>query len=115
MNALTTCVLGAVLFVSSIAGGPQRGELRFNAWHHEYIGIAACGLGVVTHGKLLTQVGAFIALDDGVQHAYQRINYPGMGDAAFQIHSPLHIGYQVTLAKLPLVGGLNRFLDNLLR
>jgi hypothetical protein len=88
-------------------GGPQRAPLRFDAMHHEYIGVAACGLGAVTHSRIVTSLGASLALDDGLQHGVQRIS----GDLSFR--SPLTLGYQVTLGTSVPMQQLNRWLDTL--
>lgn len=106
MNPLLTCLISAGVFVGSIMGGPQRGPLRFDQFHHQYIGAAACGVGALTHSKLLTKIGAFISLDDATQHLYQRMNNN------LDIVSPLNIGYRVTLGTAIPVRRLNRWLDN---
>jgi hypothetical protein len=93
------------MFVASIADGPQRSPLRFDEWHHEYAGMATCAAGAVLHARTLERVGAFVALDDGTQHVYQRVNHD------LGIVSPLNVGYRVTLGAVVPVTKLNRWLD----
>lgn len=105
MNPLMVCLTSAVVFVGSIAGGPQRTPLRFAEIHHGYYGAVACGVGALTHSKFLTKVGAFILADDATQHLYQRMNNN------LDIVSPLNIGYRVTIGAAVPVQRLNRWLD----
>ena len=108
MNPLLICLLSAGVFVGSIVGGPRRGPLRFDQWHHQYIGGTACAVGALAHSKLLTKVGAFISLDDATQHLYQRMTNN------LDIVSPLNIGYRLTIGTVVPVQRLNRWLDNLM-
>ena len=108
MNPLWICLTSAAVFVGSIAGGPQQRPLRFDEFHHEYIGVSACALGAATHFKFLTRVGAFIAADDAIQHLYQRVNND------LTITSPLTLGYRVTIGATVPVQRLNRWLDKVL-
>ncbi len=103
------CLLSALVFVGSIAGGPQRSPLRFDEMHHEYIGLGACALGAVTHSRFFIKVGAVIAADDASEHLYQRINNN------LSLESPLSFGYQETLWRIGPVRDLNRWLDRALR
>lgn len=108
MNPLLICLLGVGLFVGSIVAGPQQDELAFNQFHHEYIGVAACSIGAVMHSKFLTTIGAYIALDDGLQHGIQRLG----NDPLYR--SPLNYGYRLTLGKVIPIQKLNRWLDRIL-
>ncbi len=103
------CLVSAFVFIGAIASGPQRSPLRFDEWHHEYIGLAACALGQATHSRFLVTTGAFIAADDAEEHLFQRINNNTT------IESPLGLGYQLTIGRLKPVIGLNIWLDRAMR
>ncbi len=103
------CALGVMMFVGAIVNGPQRSPLRFDQWHHEYLGVGACAAGQLTHSAWIVRFGEVMALDDGTQHLYQRVNHD------LTLRSPLTIGYQVTLGRLPLFNVLNQWLDRALR
>lgn len=109
------CLLAAGVFLGSIVGGPQRGDLRFDQAHHAYVGVAACAAGEVLHSKALRTVGVILTTDDAVQHLFQRINYPRMGDAALQIRGPVWYGYQAVAKVVVPLGTLSNWLDHLLR
>lgn len=103
---MNTCLWSALAFVASIAGGPQRGPLRFDQWHHMYAGAAVCAVGAATGSRWIVRVGAVVSADDAIQHVYQRVN------ADLGIVSPLHIGYRLTLGQAVPIVKLNRWLDS---
>ena len=109
------CAIGLVMFLAGIVNGPQRSPLRFDEWHHEYVGVAACAVGQATHHQWIVRLGEVAALDDGTQHLYQRMNLPLIGPAALGIRSPLNIGYRATLGRIPLISELNAWLDRVLK
>ena len=104
-----SCLWSALAFALAIVGGPQQSPLRFDEFHHEYIGQAACVVGALTHSHLILGFGKIVAADDATQHVYQRMN----GNLA--IRSPLNIGYRFTLGRLPLFDKLGHALDTVLR
>ena len=105
---MNVCAWSALAFVLAIVGGPQRGPLRFDQWHHEYIGQAACAVGALTHSRIIVKVGGYLAADDATQHVYQRVN------ANLEIVSPLNIGYRLTLGTAVPIVRLNRWLDSVI-
>jgi hypothetical protein len=104
-----TCLWSALAFALAIVGGPQRSPLRFDEFHHEYIGQAACIVGAATHSKLILGFGWVVAVDDATQHVYQRMNNN------LAIRSPLNIGYRFTLGRVPLFEKLGHFFDTVLK
>ena len=107
MTLLGGCLLSAGVFVASIVGGPQRAPLRFDDMHHAYLGAAVCGVGVVTHSRLLQGIGLAITVDDAAQHMAQRVT----GDLG--LRSPMNIGYRLTLGKIVPVARLGAWLDHI--
>jgi hypothetical protein len=103
---MNTCLWSAVAFALSIIGGPQRGPLRFDQWHHAYAGAAVCAAGAAVHSRFVVRVGGAVLADDAVQHVYQRVN------ANLDIVSPLNVGYRLTLGTAVPVARLNRWLDS---
>jgi hypothetical protein len=75
--------------------------MKWNEWHHLYLGIALIAIGIFTSPWLWIP-GAIIALDDIVQHT-------------FSITSPLKWLYLKLLWPIPAIQKLNKWLDDQLR
>jgi len=64
--------MGALLFALAM-NGEQVGELQWRKLHHAYYGAVLLPLGLALGWPWLAWVGAILLLDDGIQHAAQRI------------------------------------------
>jgi hypothetical protein len=73
MWAFYAALLGAFLFVVAMASGPDVGDLNPRQPHHEYWGFLILSLAAIPHLHWLKWVGGYLMLDDGVQHALQRM------------------------------------------
>ena len=97
----------AALILFSIVIVFQRTEIvRWNEWHHLYLGVLLAGLGSLLHANWLTITGDVLAIDDSTQHFIQAAFYP-----AFQ--SPLHWLYAKLLWPLPIVQKVTGFLNKI--
>ena len=70
--SLTVGLAGALLFVLAMRG-EQVGELRWRRLHHAYWGAVLLIVGLLAGWPWLQWLGAVLLLDDGIQHAAQRL------------------------------------------
>lgn len=73
-------------------------SFRWREWHHGYLGLLVFGVGFWRDSGLLMVVGAFIAIDDMVQHL-------------LEIETPLTALYGWVYERCGVCRAVNRALD----
>jgi len=81
-------------------------ELNLKQWHHGYLGIALCLIGILGSRTLFVVLGLILLIDDVVQHAVQYITRTEWA-------SPLHRAYSWVYGRVALVRRVNNWLDTL--
>lgn len=82
LTAALVALVGLALFVWAMVAGPGTGDLFVNQVHHEYWGVLVMIAALCWGWTWLAWVGAWLCLDDGMQHFQERFG-----------HSPAHMIY----------------------
>lgn len=117
--------------------------MKLNEWHHMYLGVLILTSYIWLPYDVTLFIGSIIVIDDVIQHFWQGFgwyntytqmklrgdkvsidhkvgvfyyrSYLGHSEPCYKPHSPLHVLYQKTLAKIPFIIKLNQWLDKRLK
>jgi hypothetical protein len=108
---------GILLFVVALQIADARGlnaagsHLRYDAWHHLYLGVALFAASYAgaerwrTASLVVRACGLACTVDDAFQHLVQALT----GDLAFR--SPMHLAYAVAYERWEWVRTISHWLD----
>jgi hypothetical protein len=113
--------------------------MKLNEWHHMYLGVLILISHTWLPYDVVLFTGSILVIDDAIQHFWQGFawynnylelerkgqdvsidhkvgvfyyrNFLGKSEPCYKPHSPLHILYQITLAKIPFIAKFNHWLD----
>jgi hypothetical protein len=78
--------------------------MKWNQWHHLYLGLGIAFMGVLLRNLIVVGVGLGIAIDDWFQHAFK-----------WEGKTPFHIGYAWIYKRSGLIRRINQWVDNLFK